>query len=95
MTAITDFLFGTWPGLILTSILSVLGLCLAALPFLIFNRLNQILEVLQTIAANQQAETLATVNKNVGWLVLNLPKLLKGNPAGTRPRPEKAGRVQP
>jgi len=94
MTAVTDFLFGTWPGMILTSVLSVLALCLAAVPFLILNRLNHILEVLQDIAADQQAETLATINKNVGWLVLNLPKLFREVSAATRPPSGESGGAQ-
>ncbi len=78
MMAVIASLVETWPGMILTSVLAVLGLCMAAVPFLILNRLNQILDVLQTLAADQQGETLATINRNVGWLVLNLPKLLRG-----------------
>ena len=82
MIFMTEFLFGTWPGLVLTSILGVLAICLTALPFLILNRLNQILGVLHSIDAGRKSQTLATINKNVGWIVLNLPKLLKAPASG-------------
>lgn len=78
-----EFLFNSLPGLCLVAVGIIVALCLAATPFIIIKKLTEIhgkLEQLQSTFGGDQdryAQPLETINRNVGFLVLNLPKMMK------------------
>ena len=77
------FLFNTFAGLCVVAVAVVLGLCLVATPFLVVRRLGEIHACLEEIRRQVAGEhegaapAVETINRNVGFLVLNLPKWLK------------------
>lgn len=90
----THFFLETMPGLVLLAVLIVLGICLAAVPFVILSKLVRMTKALEEIGERERrrTETLETINRNIGQLLLHLPRMLKdANTSSPDRRTESAG----
>ncbi len=73
------FFFDSIYGLVLLAVLIVFALCLLAVPFLMLARLTRIEKALAEICEREQRRTdyMDTINRNLGQLLLHLPRMLK------------------
>jgi len=82
-----DFFLNTLFGLVLLAILIVLGLCLAAIPFIMLAKVARVEKALEEVCEleHKRSETMETINRNLGQLLLHLPRMLKDANAAKGP----------
>jgi|GEM_PF-5409800 len=83
----SDFFLNSMPGLVLLAVLIVLGVCLAAIPFIMLAKVSRLEKALEEIGEREhrRTEIMETMNRNLGQLLLHLPRMLKDANAAKGP----------